>query len=324
MRNQLVFTLAVASAFAGCSGAASLSPAAQSLPEASAKSWMVRGAAQQSSLLYVANRSAHDVTIYTYSDGDGIQLAGTLTGFSELSGLCTDKNGDVLVVDSYARRIYRYNHGGTKRIGVIKEEGASIPNACAVDPTTGNVATTDQYNGDGKPVGLVKIYAAGYPNGKKYGVGGILPYYIAYDAKGDLFVDTQSADNHHVSLLEMTKGSTRFLRLTIAGGSLTAAGAIQWIKPTLLVGDETSGSLSAFAHRLFISGRTATIVGEVPFPNSQQASGFYRLGRRIAVPDPVSNNVTVYTFPGGVLYSVLTQSVSGPVSSVISQAGSSE
>ncbi len=287
-----------------------------------ATSWMAQGAAKQSSLLYVSNQGARDVTVYTYSDGNDLRLVGTLSGFDKPSGMCTDKSGDVLVTDSYARRIYRYHHGGTKRVEIIQERGTSVPNSCAVDPTTGDVATADQFNGDGKPVGVVKIYTAGERDGKKYFVGKIQPYYVAYDGKGNLFADAQNAYNHNVTLSEMAKGNTYFIRLTVAGGALNVPGAIQWIKPTLLIGNETSDSVAPFADKLFISGQTATIVGQVPFPSSQQASGFYRRADRIVVPDPVANDIEIYTFPGGALYSTLTQAVSNPVSAVISQAAS--
>jgi hypothetical protein len=283
---------------------------------------MVLDAPKQSSLLYVSNQGARDVTVYAYSDGGGLNLVGTLTGFLKPSGMCTDKSGDVLITDSDARRVYRYHHGGTKRVAIIQERGSSVLFSCAVDPTTGDVATADQFNGDGKPVGLVKIYTDGERNGKKYYVGKILPYYLAYDDKGNLFVDAQNAYNHNVSLLEMTKGDSYFVRLTVAGGALNSPSAIQWIKPTLLMGNETSDSVAPFADKLFISGQTATIVGQVPFPSSQQAAGFYRRAGRIVVPDPVANEVEIYTFPGGALYSTLTQAISNPVSVVVSQAGS--
>ncbi len=153
-------------------------------------------------------------------------------------------------------------------------------------------------------------------------MGKIQPYFVAYDDKGNLFADAQNGYDHHVTLSELPKGDTNFVRLTVAGGALNVPGAIQWIKPTLLIGNETSNSVAPFADKLFISGQTATIVGQVPFPSSQQALGFYRRADRIAVPDPVANEVEIYTFPGGALYSVLTQGISNPVSAVISQATS--
>ncbi len=142
---RLGFTLAMVTAFAGCAQSAAVSPAGPSMPVSNAGSWMASDAAKQSSLLYVSNQGARDVTVYTYSDGNDLRLVGTLSGFDKPSGMCTDKSGDVLVTDSYARRIYRYRHGGTKRVEIIQERGTSIPNSCAVDPTTGAVATADQF-----------------------------------------------------------------------------------------------------------------------------------------------------------------------------------
>ncbi|HEY1654834.1 MAG TPA: hypothetical protein VGF86_06970 [Candidatus Tumulicola sp.] len=318
----LGLVLAAATALAGCSGTAAVSPPAPAIAVASGKTWMAHGAAKQPNLLYVSNAAAGDVTVYTYADGGGLLLVGTLTGFAKPRGMCTDKKGDVWITDSSTRRVYRYRHGGTKAVGMIREQAASPPYACAVDPTTGNVAVSNQFNGLYQPIGNVKVYAKSERTVTKYGVHHLQPYYVAYDNKGNLFVDAELPFDRRVSLLELPKLGDRFVHLKLSDGSLAAPGALAWINPTLLVGDETSDGQGAFAHKVFISGFNATIVGQMSFSDTHEASGFYRRGTKIVVPDPAANSVAIYTFPGGSLYATLTKSIAAPAAAVISQAGS--
>src|SRR5579871_5251079 len=84
------------------------------------KSWMLPGAKTQS-LLYVSNQGNGSVTAYTYVNGGGLVLVGTLTGFSKPTGMCTDNAGNVWIPDYGTRLISEYAHGGTTPIFTIKE-----------------------------------------------------------------------------------------------------------------------------------------------------------------------------------------------------------
>src|SRR5665213_3014248 len=52
------------------------------------RSWMAPDAQKQLSLLYISNAGSSSVTVYTYLNGGGLLLVGTLTGFSSLAGMC--------------------------------------------------------------------------------------------------------------------------------------------------------------------------------------------------------------------------------------------
>ncbi len=70
-----------------------------STPYRSQKSWMLSGAQKQQSVLYISNQGNGSVTVYTYLDGGGLVLVGTLGGFSKPGGMCTDSAGDVWITD---------------------------------------------------------------------------------------------------------------------------------------------------------------------------------------------------------------------------------
>ena len=320
---RLGFTLAMATAFAGCSESAAVSPSTPSQPVAGASSRDSSRRTKQSSLLYVSNQGARDVTVYAYSDGGGLNLVGTLTGFLKPSGMCTDKSGDVLITDSDARRVYRYHHGGTNAVAIIQERGSSVLFFLRRDPRPETlpppISSTETANPSVSSRFIPTVRGtARSTTSVKYCLD-----HLAYDDKGNLFVDAQNAYNHNVSLLEMTKGDSYFVRLTVAGGALNSPSAIQWIKPTLLMGNETSDSVQPHSPINFL------------FPGKPQqslANCHSRVRNRLraftGAPEGSSSPIRLrmrskFTpSPGGALYSTLTQAISNPVSVVVSQAGS--
>ena len=69
--------------------------------------WMAAGA-KRGTLMYVSNANDGTVSVLSYPRGD---LVGTLTGFKEPYGLCSDAAGDVWIVDDETATITEYAHG---------------------------------------------------------------------------------------------------------------------------------------------------------------------------------------------------------------------
>ncbi|HEY1654052.1 MAG TPA: hypothetical protein VGF86_02935, partial [Candidatus Tumulicola sp.] len=272
------------------------------------------------SLLYVSNLGTNDVTVYTYRNGGGLLLVGTLTGFSYPTGMCTDKVGNVWVPDAGSGAVYEFAHGGTSPIDTIRQTGNSRPYDCSVDLSTGKLAVANQSGGQ-FPNGNVKIYAKGSHSGVKYEA----PHdaqvdFLAYDDKSDLFVDGTQA-TYGAGLYELPRGHHQFTTLTLSGGQLYSPGAIQWLNPTLLVGDAgQQGQGSPVADKIFVYGTTATILGVVSFANTQDTYGFWRRGKRIIVPDHLGNAVEMYALSNGAPISTLTTGISLPFGAVVSQS----
>src|SRR5580692_9952337 len=74
------------------------------------KSWMSPAAKARPSLLYITNQGNGTATVYTYSNGSGLALQGTLTGFQQPTQPCVDKAGDVFIPDYLASTITEYAH----------------------------------------------------------------------------------------------------------------------------------------------------------------------------------------------------------------------
>jgi hypothetical protein len=82
-------------------------------------SWMAAGA-KRMSLLYVTDANNGTVSVFSYPKGT---LEGTLTGFEEPYGECTNKAGDVWIVDDETATIAEYAHGGTSPIATLSDSG---------------------------------------------------------------------------------------------------------------------------------------------------------------------------------------------------------
>ncbi len=324
MPNLLKFILpllgiAMLTACAGTTTPASTTslPAART---AHGQSWMLANA-KSTSLLYVSNAGTSDVTIYTYLDGNGLVLVGQLTGFSFPTGMCADSMGNVWVPDYDTRKIKEFAHGGTAPIFTISER-AGHPYDCAIDSRTGNVAVANQQPGNKHSLdGNVTVYAKGAHQGESYqpanGFGEV--DFLAYDDKSNLFVDGTSHDRSP-GLFKLAKGANELTPLTINGGALNVPGAINWIKPTLMVGDgdfENKGAPGAY--KLFISGSSATVVGSLTFTGTQQTYAFSRRADRVIVPDHLGNVVRIYTLSDGTLVNHFGTEISLPFGAVVSQ-----
>lgn len=279
---------------------------------------MAPGAEKQPSLLYVSNESVGDVTVYTYLNGKDLQLAGTLYGFRDPAGMCTDKAGNIWIPDYVAQKIYKYKHGGTKPIKIIQERGNSDPRDCSVDLNTGNLAVVNQdLNGPHFRPGNIKVYLKGSHTAIKYPAPGSFTqlWFLGYDNNSNLYVD-----GYRGTLFELPKGGSGLVELTVQGGSLRAPNAIQWVKPFMLIGDQTAQGTSV-AYKVFVSGNVATIAGNIAFKNTDDTDAFWRRGGKVIVPDNYGSTVRVYTLSDGSLVSSTTNGVDHPFGAVVSQAG---
>ncbi len=310
-----------------------------------AKSWMLPDAQKKQSLLYVSNQGSGSVTVYTYLNGGGLVLVGTLTGFSKPTGMCTDNAGNVWIPDYGTGYLYEYQHGGTTPIDSIKQH-TGLPYDCAVDPTTGNLAVANQHpNAKYGAKGLVDVYSLkGAKGGGSYSTASGFKnvYFVAYDNKSNLYVDAipcppsgcgslnskpkhlgaeQGRSQYYLpGLFELSNGGSLFTQVTISGATLNSPSAINWVQPTLLLGDQNfQGQGTNGAYKLLVSGSTATVVGTLPFKGTQQAYGFWRRAGRVVVPDYSGNIVRVYSLSDGSLVSTLTTGISLPFGAVVSQ-----
>jgi hypothetical protein len=196
-------------------------------------------------LLYAATYSggysgpAPAVYVFSYPS---LKHVATITGFNQyvkLGGLCSDSHGNVFVTawfwNATNSLIYEFAHGGTTPINVLSDPGTAF--ACAVDPTTGNLAVTNLagYYGSGNH-GNVAIFANASGSPAIYTDKDIWWYeYCTYNEDGTLFVDGYT--EYGSSIAYMPPGSPQsFTNLKINVTGLTPL-SVQWYNGKLTVAD---------------------------------------------------------------------------------------
>ncbi len=198
-------------------------------------SWM-DPEAKAGDLMYVSSYPDDAVYVYTYP---ALKKAGKLTYLSYPDGICTDKKGNVFVVNNRpGKGIVEYAHGGKSPIGYL-DDGAEYAVSCDVDPVTGNVAVSN-YDSVSYDPGSVAIYPKAQNNPTYYTDPNIsVMLFCGYDNKGNLFVDglTPAYENFFA---ELPKGKSKFTFIDVKGGASQFGfpGTIRWDGTHVVVGNQ--------------------------------------------------------------------------------------
>ena len=289
-------------------------------------SWMA-AEAKKADLLYIVDVVAEDVDVFTYPAG---KLVGTLTGFDEPNSACSDKSGDVFIVNTYALDIIEYAHGSAKPKAILKGD-PEYPNDCSVDPTTGDLAVTNT-NTQGS-IAIFK-HARGKPEFLEGGLILYQTYFCGYDNLGNLFID--GFNNYgDFQLAELPKGKLTFSGITVNSGTklnfkIGWPGGVQWDAGSLALGDQYANKFikepyANVVYKLKISGNSGTVMATVPLVGGGDVVQFWVQGTNIIGPDAQNEYVGYWKdrAGGGSPTKVLTKFYV-PVGATVSEAGSND
>jgi len=302
--------------FIGATGAVHSS---QFLGANAARSWMAPDAKKSKSLLYVADQGANDVEVYSYPDG---KLKGTLTGFQTPSGVCSNKAGDVFILNGNGTTVEVYKHGGTSPIRTLDLPGAPELN-CSVDPVTGSLAlgvlgTCGNCfvvfpNGSGTPTTYTPSGQNGLPG-------------CGYDNNGNLYCDAYGTGGF--ALFELPKGSSTVETITVSGASGLTAGSMQWDGTDLAFGAGAGPKL--YQIKLSLSGSTGSVVGSTSLSGAAAVWQFWitnnlgskkHKGLRVIAPTELNGAPIVgyWKYPaGGTATQTITTGLSEPDGAALS------
>jgi WD40 repeat protein len=278
---------------AGCGGSQPSIGAPGAMPQTLAsathadrdKSWMKPGSAS-GDLLYVADGEGR-AFVLTYPQG---QLVGQLDFPSTNSGnICSDGDGDIFVPSGYdGEEIWEYAHGGTQPIATLRED-SGYPIACAVDPTTGNLAVTNEINYPYK--GNVAIYAGAQGDPTYYSDSEIPnPIFCGYDNRGNLFIDGGP-------FAELPSGSGTFTNIKL-NKHIYQGGQVQWDSTYMTVASRNANKI----YRLQISGSTGKVVSATLLkgPGRHATSQSWIQGGTIIAPAGRNDDrVGIWNYPTG-------------------------
>ncbi len=183
------------------------------------QSWVSPDVQRAPRLLFVSDVQTDDVYIFTMPD---MNLKGTITGFNQPQGECSDRHGNIYVANTRATEVKEYSRTGTLLNTYPDKQG--YPVGCAVDPVNGDLAVTN-IRGFRHAPGQVLIYKSPsskpsvLTNPKQYSY-----YFDGYDIYGHLWVDGRDARKNY-----MLSGcnASRCRTIKLSGGKVYFPGAVQ-------------------------------------------------------------------------------------------------
>ena len=275
-----------AAILAGCGGSqvavpgATFSSAASAKHGAPARSW-IDPTAKAGDLVYVS--AAKEVDVYTYPGG---KLVGTLSsGFGSATAMCSDARGNVWIVNpSYfgTSTLVEYAHGGNEPIATLQDPNKNIPQACSVDPVTGNLAVAN-LNAN------IAVYANARGSPTYYSTSGLVEDVrtIAYDGSGDLYM---RGFKSRKAAAWLPKGGS-----TIAHFLVRKLGYYDWDGNYLVL--DPGGLPTTALTRYELSGASGTRVGKVLLKSCAEGGVFSIEGSELAVV--CGSGITYYEYPSG-------------------------
>jgi len=258
------------------------------------RSWMLPQAKDQD-LLYVSDPGTGGVMVYTYNP-PRYTFVGILSDAYQPLGECVDRQQQIFITNSGALGgavTLVYDHGGTVPIRVLGDPVAT-PQACAVNPTNGDLAVTGGYD-----VPEFVIYAKGKGRPKVISAPDFgFVSFCAYDDAGNLFVDGLNAGRHHAILAELPAGSGTLTVLKVKN-HIQPQGGMQWDGKHLAVGDPYDATI----YRFKIEGDRAKEVGRTPLNGAYTIDDFFLTGSRVIDPSGSIEGragwVNFYRYPAG-------------------------
>ncbi|MGC1380805.1 MAG: hypothetical protein WA814_07250 [Candidatus Baltobacteraceae bacterium] len=243
--------------------------------------------AKSSSLLYLGNSANGSVGVYSYPS---LNPLGVLLGFTQPYTMCIDAAQDIYVTDFGGGRVIEYAHGAVAPARSLADH-QGVPVACAVDPSTGDLAVSN-FVGPSSSPGNVILYTGAKGTPTKFTAPSFNNYFFAaYDANGNLFVDGLNASGD-VLLAELPKGKSAFKAIAM-NVTIGFPGGVAWDGAFLAVGDQFSNTIYQFK----VSGSNATEQGSTTLNDATDVFQFFTTGG--STKHPQATAVVGADFGGG-------------------------
>lgn len=261
-------------------------------------------------LLYVSNGPS--VYFFSYPQ---IDLKGKIAKVYG-GALCADRNGDVFVGEFYAKSIVEYAHGRTTPIAMLST-GYGAPDACSVDPRTGNLAAINNFR-----EGIVSVFVHASGDPVTYANPKINSYdSCTYDDRGNLYLDGWRMDGR-VAFDELPYGSKTFTKIAL-DRNIHWAGGMAWNHDRLAVADLGRSGNNTVVHEFAIHGNLGTETGTTSLDGSLDVNAFAIDGQRIIGADTGregGNAVRLWRYPGGGSPTRIVPKLGAPAGVALSKA----
>lgn len=224
------------------------------------RSWVSPDAKRARKILFESDLGYESVEMFSLPD---LKLLGVVTGFSAPAGMCSDKKGNVYVVNqAYKFQIIELSHTGSVLRAI--SDFYAVPQGCAVSPINGDLAVAN-IEGESQP-GMVSLFpgaASGYDRWLRCPSIGSY-YFVGYDPHGHLFADGGVYNGKGFHLCRGTDDNDNLSEVSVQGAVLNVPGMVQWDSSGkfLAVGDQQcQGSGTSCVYKMEISNDRGTVIG---------------------------------------------------------------
>jgi hypothetical protein len=177
----------------------------------------------------------------------------------------------------------------------------SFPTSCAMD-SSGDLAVGIYDGSSGAGGGDVVIFKNANPPGTPYATALDEEFFDGYDNQGNLFADGFTGDRSGFALVELPKGSSKFIKITTSN-AIQFPGSVQWDGTYLTVFDQLANALYQYS----VSGTKATLKGTVTLSGSSDCAQTWIVKGLLFCGDAGNNEGEVFKYPaGGSAIAVLT------------------
>jgi hypothetical protein len=250
---------------------------------------------------YISNFYSSTLLEFDYPKSDA--SIGSLSG-DDPQGECTQTGKkDWWQVNSGDDEIDEYAYGGTSPIATLSESAGEAA-GCSLN-SKGDLAVSILGSGD------IVIFTGHTGSGTTVADGLDSTYFIAYDAKGDLFVDGITEQDTY-GMSEMAAGSSSFSTVSLPN-TPEFPGGLQWDGKYITFNDQEAHEIYQYT----VSGDVATLEGTVDLNGTSDCVQTWIAKKLVYCPDAGNENATVFKYPaGGSAVATLSGSFDLPIGAV--------
>lgn len=177
----------------------------------------------------------------------------------------------------------------------------SFASSCAMN-ANGDLAVGILYGSTGGGGGQVIIFKNGTGKGIVYGTALDEEFFDGYDNKGNLFADGFTGYRSGFALVELPKGSSKFVRITTSN-SPSFPGSVQWDGTNITVFDQNT----AETYRYAVTGTKATLMSKVSYSGASDCAQTWLVKGLMYCGDAGNDGGEVFNYPaGGAPIAILT------------------
>jgi hypothetical protein len=202
------------------------------------RSWISPDARRASRLAFFSDSDNQDVYIYSLPK---LTLKGTVTGFSEPQGMCSDTKGNVYVANTGTEQVLELSRTGS----IVKtyNDPYGYPVGCAYDPATGHLAVMDIFGLSG--AGQVLVYTS--PSATPAILSNPGQYFYYFGGYGPNSVLWVSGRDSYGAYMVSACGPSSCNTVTLSGGTIYFPGGVQWdhVRSNWVLFDQLCGDTAA-------------------------------------------------------------------------------